>query len=318
MTAYVGIDGKARKVGAAYIGVDGVARKVVKAYVGVDGVAQLWWTAEEPNIPVVLQVEKRSFTSYAGETSYSSNCVLLDIYPKAANSVVNVTYGGLTKTLVFSGTNAQQVFFGAFNGETDSVTTPASGELTIEGGCAAFGHSTYQTSSKETLKQYCSCITGVEDWGSVEYIPDCAFYALQGSSKLELSKLPAGITRIGYRAFFYCSKITVTEIPHGVKTIDNEAFYMSSSVGDYNPNTKMEEITLPSTIESIGELAFSCTASGGDKAYLNKVTILATTPPVLEGTVHLAGSVVVPKGCGDAYKTAEGWSTYAYAIVEAS
>jgi hypothetical protein len=45
MTAYVGIDGKARKIGAAYIGVDGVARKVTKAYVGVDGVAQLWWEA---------------------------------------------------------------------------------------------------------------------------------------------------------------------------------------------------------------------------------------------------------------------------------
>jgi hypothetical protein len=48
MTAYVGIDGKARKIGAAYIGVDGVARKVVKAYVGVNGKAQLWWSAAKP------------------------------------------------------------------------------------------------------------------------------------------------------------------------------------------------------------------------------------------------------------------------------
>lgn len=43
--AYVGIDGKARKITNAYIGVNGVARKVKKAYIGVDGIARLWWDA---------------------------------------------------------------------------------------------------------------------------------------------------------------------------------------------------------------------------------------------------------------------------------
>lgn len=40
LSAYVGIDGKARKATDLYIGIDGKARKIVRAYVGVDGKAR--------------------------------------------------------------------------------------------------------------------------------------------------------------------------------------------------------------------------------------------------------------------------------------
>ena len=40
LSAYVGIEGKARKATNLYVGVDGKARKVVRAYIGVDGKAQ--------------------------------------------------------------------------------------------------------------------------------------------------------------------------------------------------------------------------------------------------------------------------------------
>lgn len=43
--AYVGIDGKARKITNMYVGVDGVARKIIKGYVGVDGIARLIYSA---------------------------------------------------------------------------------------------------------------------------------------------------------------------------------------------------------------------------------------------------------------------------------
>lgn len=285
----------------------------------------LWMVSGGEDLPISLEVAKVSFTSYAGETSYPSECVLLDIYPKKSNSTVKVTYGGLTKTLVFSGTNAQQVFFGTYNGETDSVTTPASGTLTIEDGCAAFGHSAYQSSSKATMKRYAVCITSVVDWGSVEYIAPYAFYGLQGEVKIALDELPDGITSIGASAFRNCSKITVTEIPHGVKTIGAEAFWMTAPGVTYNPQTSMTEIILPSTIENIGEKAFACDAADGyTKCYLSKVTILATTPPVLGTNVFGnknaidAIEIYVPKGCGATYEVAEGWSTYAAYIVEAS
>lgn len=285
-----------------------------------DASGRVLWMLPANDLPIALSVEKNSFTSYAGETSFSSECVLLDIYPKRANSKVTVTYGGLTKTLTFSGTNAQKVFFGSYNGETDSVTTPASGTLTIEGGCAAFGHSAYQSSSKETMQQYAVCILEVIDWGSVEYIAPYAFYGLPGASKIALNELPTGITSIGASAFENCRYITVTEIPRGVKTIGARAFWMNTSVGDYVPSTSMTEITLPATIESIGAEAFACNAADGKtKCYLSNVTILATTPPVL-GTAAFgnkdAKRIYVPKGCGDIYKAAEGWSNYS--IVEAS
>lgn len=39
--AYIGIDGKARKIKNMYIGVDGVARKVKNTYIGLDGIAKI-------------------------------------------------------------------------------------------------------------------------------------------------------------------------------------------------------------------------------------------------------------------------------------
>jgi hypothetical protein len=128
--------------------------------------------------PVVLEVAKQTLTTYAGETTYENEqFILLDIYPKNANSTVRVTYGGLTKTLKFNGTNAQQVFFGTFNGSSDSVSTPASGTLTIEGGYSAFATGSYKKSSNDkATTTRCSCITNIIDWGCIEFIPNYAFY----------------------------------------------------------------------------------------------------------------------------------------------
>lgn len=45
--AYIGVDGKARKVKKIYVGVDGKARKVKKGYIGVGGVARPFFTGGE-------------------------------------------------------------------------------------------------------------------------------------------------------------------------------------------------------------------------------------------------------------------------------
>ena len=97
----------------------------------------LWMVQSDSGVPVILEVEKITSDTYAGETTYTAEeFILLDIYPKT-NGTVSVTYGGLTKTITdTSGAeepNAQQVFFGTFNGVSDSVTTPASGTLKISG-----------------------------------------------------------------------------------------------------------------------------------------------------------------------------------------
>lgn len=359
-----------------------------------DSAGNVLW-AVQSNEPVVLQVEKKSITSYAGETSYSDNCVLLDIYPKKSDSEIKVTYGGLTKTLTFSGINAMQVYFGTFNGVSDSVATPASGTLTIEGACDSFACGVYQNGSKTTNQGYCSCVAAVDEFGSITKIAPYAFY---NCTNLALTELPSGITSIGNYAFYDCTSLVLTSLPSGITSIGSYAFYacenltltslpnsitslgsyafqdcsnlaltslpnitiipdhafdgctsltitalpkVTTSIGKYafyefGYNGLKDRITLPSSLYSIGECAFTHIGSNSYVPGVRNYVILATTPPTLGGFQDADAasggrayssaigyqtyieSITVPKGCGAVYKAAEGWSNYADKIVEAS
>lgn len=313
MTAYIGVDGKARKLASWYVGVDGVARKVTKAYVGIDGVARLWWAADAGGGPIVLEVEKITSDTYAGETTYTGEqFILLDIYPRT-NGTVSVTYGGLTKTVTdTSGAaepNAQQVFFGTFNGVSDSVETPASGELVIVGEYRAFGVGGFETDSKG-IKAYKAQIVEIVDFGNVSLLPWGAF---NGQSKITSAVIPNSVTSIGGAAFQNCSSLSSVIVSDNVEDIGSNAFYNCKS---------LKTISLPNCVKSIGNNAFSYSSS------LESVTILAETPPTItpnsSGEVllfiscHALSKVIVPVGCSAAYKAAEGWSAYADYITEAS
>ena len=299
---YIGVNGVARKVVSPYVGVEGVARNVKNGYVGVDGVARLFFAPERGN--VVLEVEKITSDTYANDTQYTAEeFILLDIYPKT-NGTVKVTYGGLTKTITdTSGAeepNAQQVFFGTFNGVSDSVATPSSGELTIEGDYYAFGCGAYRCSNKDTMYN-CTCVTAICDFGKVEQIPDQAFNAG---------------TRAGSASYFVLTGELIISDP--IKTIGEAAF------SDHD----ITDVTLSNSVTFIGNAAF------GRCPMLKTVSILATIPPTLgirladgkyaqfmdnmnSDAIYLE-SIIVPKGCGSVYKAAEGWSTYANYIVEAT
>lgn len=225
---------------------------------------------------VILEVEKITSDTYAGETTYTGEqFILLDIYPKT-NGTVSVTYGGLTKTITdTSGVaepNAQQVFFGTFNGVSDSVATPSSGRLTIEGDYYAFAEGTYATGSK-VIGWLCSCVTSIKSFGIATYIPKNAFghtsYANANSPKLENVVISKDIVSIGGSAFARCGKLTTVKI---LAT---------------NPPVLGDD-TVFDTADGLTEMSSSLTA------------------------------IIVPKGCGNAYKTAEYWSEYADLIVEAS
>lgn len=279
----------------------------------------LWAVAN--NVPIVLEVEKITSDTYVSSVSRTGEqFVLLDIYPKTASSTVKVTYGDLTKTLTFSGTNAQQVYFGTFGGTSDSVDTPTSGTLTITGDCIGVGIGSYNSSKSTSV--YCSCITGITEWGGITSVVPYMCYECK---KLALTELPSGLTDIGGSAFYWCSNIHITNFPHGLTRIGENAFSMPN--GD-DFSMSRTEIVLPSTITEIGERAFEkgCTSSN---TYIRKVTILATIPPTIsnnsfgDGGIHdedgttYPFNIIVPRGCGEAYKAAEGWSTYANYIVEA-
>ena len=272
--------------------------------------------------PVILEVEKITSDTYVGETTYTGEqFILLDIYPKT-NGTVKVTYGGLTKTIKdTSGAeepNAQQVFFGTFNGVADSVETPASGELTIEGSYRAFGIGSFQKGLKATNIGYCSCITAVTEWGSVEYIPEYAFYECK---KIVSCEMPDSILRIGQYSFYFCWSVATLKLSNSITAIPDSAF------ADW---AALREVTIPASVTEIAAHAFTSIRTGADSL---TVTMLSTTPPTLEkktvtsnaGNTHSypfsrngVARFIVPKGCGNTYKTAEVWSEYADYITEAS
>jgi hypothetical protein len=323
---------------------------------------------------VILEVEKITSDTYAGETTYTGEeFILLDIYPKT-NGTVKVTYGGFTKTITdTSGAaepNAQQVFFGTFNGVSDSVTTHESGELTIEGGCVAFGCGVYSFSSK--VSRSCTCITAITDFGSAKSIPANAFgRPTGGCPKITEVDIPEGVTSIGDGAFQYCEGLQRLTIPSSVTSLgtrviencyqltniivnDGNEYYSSDggvlfdknktrlieypscsgdytipdSVTDIGPSAFFEldataTITVPASVTDIGTRAFY--KSGGAGQQQTNVVMLSTTPPTIGSAAFFAssthynyGTITVPKGCGDTYKNATGWSEYADIIVEAS
>lgn len=179
----------------------------------------------------ILEVKKLRSNTYAGETTYENEeFILLDIYPKT-NGTVSVTYGGLTKTITdTSGAaepNAQQVFFGTFNGVSDSVETPESGVLTIEGDYYGVGNGNFATG-----KLFSGIGTGniakVLNFGKISIIPTAAFsnkgiYIPQNFAMATV-KIPNSVTAIGRDAFYGCSALTSVIIPDSVMSIGYSPF----------------------------------------------------------------------------------------------
>ena len=173
-----------------------------------DASGRVLWALQE-GFDGTFRVEKITSNTYAAETLYENEeFILLDIYPRT-NGTVSVTYGGLTKTITdTSGAlnpNAQQVFFGTFNGVSDEVATPASGVLTIEGDCYAVACSTYVPSSKQYASSRWSGIIAIGNWDQVGLtsIPASAFYNC--SQMKGAITIPYTVHAIGDAAFSNCS-----------------------------------------------------------------------------------------------------------------
>lgn len=95
--------------------------------------------------------------------------------------------------------------------------------------------------------------------------------------------LPKSITEIADEAFYYCTNLTDIIIPDSVTQIDYQAFYNCSA---------LKEIYLQSTVPPL--LA---------KPYDGIYKIFAVNAPDRK--------IYVPAGSAEAYKAADGWSTYA-------
>lgn len=108
-----------------------------------------------------------------------------------------------------------------------------------------------------------------------------------------------------------CTALTSIHLPK-VRVLGSSAF---------SGCTSLETLRLGADIESIGGYALYC----GSSSKKTTIIIEATTPPTLDANAFNTSTymttiakIVVPKGCGSAYKTATNWTVVASLIEEAA
>lgn len=127
-------------------------------------------------------------------------------------------------------------------------------------------------------------------------------FVFEGCSSLTTATLPSGLTEVPVMTFYGCSSLTSVTFPSSVTGIGFMAFRECYS---------MTSIVIPNTVTYIGEAAFKYCNS------LTAITCEATTPPTLDNSNWgyafddtNDAPIFVPCDSVDAYKSAEGWSTY--------
>lgn len=158
------------------------------------------------------------------------------------------------------------------------------------------------TSINYSAFESCKSLTSV-DMPNVTTISSQAFYYC---SALTAASMP-NVTSIGEYAFGYCSELPSVDMPK-VTSIGDAAFYKC---------TALTSLTISSTCTSIGKYALECGSSTNKCTF----TFEGTTPPTIyAGTFYASNinKIIVPVGCGETYKTATNWTTFADYIEEAT
>jgi hypothetical protein len=163
---------------------------------------------------------------------------------------------------------------------------------------------------------YCNKLEEIVIPDSVQEIEESAFCGCSGLKRIA-GKFASADERClvidGKLVQFAPVGVQQYVVPEGIAAIEHDAFYESFS---------LREITIPASVSSIGDYAFYYCES------LKSVYCKATTPPKALGLCDWKAfennapdlKIYVPKSDGsavlEAYKSAEGWKTYADIIEE--
>ena len=210
-----------------------------------------------------------------------------EIVEMQPNNEIWYTNGSTTKATIPSTTNA-------FDANVVSNTYDAAKEcwvIKFDGEVTSIGESAFED---------CSSLTSVTIPDSVTSIGYSAFW---NCSSLTSVTIPDSVTTIGDYAFEWCESLTSVTIGDSVTTIGERAFYGCSS---------LISLTIGNGVTTIGSYAFY------DCSSLTSVYCKAITPPAGGSRMFYNSSgrkIYVPMESVEAYKSAEGWSDYADAIV---
>lgn len=189
-------------------------------------------------------------------------------------------------------------------------------------GSGAFASITGSTKNKIKTLVFPDSITTIAD----NVFADC--------SNLQNVVLPQNtqFTKLDISLFRNCSQLNNVVIPNNITRIENSVFYCCSNLssitlsnsltyigsGVFNSCTSLTNLTIPASVTEIGPSNALNIGTNTNKATF---IFLPTTPPTINTTsfsVIKINKIIVPKGCGEAYKSATNWANIADYIEEAT
>lgn len=244
--------------------------------------------------------------------AFQKSCALEYVaFPKAVDNLISSAFEGdySLKRVVFSETLLFLPQY-AFYNCTVLEHIVLSSKTEMNGGYVFAGNkiiesidlSKQSSSINESAFYGCSRLRKVNMPNTLWEIEQSAF---RSCSMLQEINVPDTVSKIGSYAFGDCSSLRKISIPEGITTIPSSLFY-----GCYS----LQEIKIPSTVTKIEGYVFN-------KCYgLQRYYLYPTIPPTLSRSLDLAATegivIYVPKGCLEAYQTADYWKTYADCMVE--
>ncbi len=212
---------------------------------------------------------------------------------------------GLESVTVQNG--AKNIGAGAFDGCVNITSVTIPGSVTSIGKEAFSGCTNLEKVVIDNISAWCGI-----SFGSIESNPLYHAGHLYSDENKEITDLtiPNAVKGIGKFAFLGCTGLKSVTIGGNLKSDDDGNGVTSIGYGAFYGCSNLESVTIPGSVESIGEWAF------GECGKLDSVTSHIQVPFAINDNVFSRdtkyyGTLRVPDGTADKYKTTAGWKEFA-------